>query len=341
MTPQRTTGPYVTACVSSKFSICRLIPIVLALTVCTSSVNSVCAQDRPIGLHSDTELSAANKSEYTRIANLYKGETRTNLRKEWRNQLISLTIAQTDLNFISYQKKKRHRRAILDTLFDILEIGAATAITITNGERARTIISEGLGFLQLSRQSVNKNFSLKETQILFNKMVAKRAETQAAILRKFGQEDSQYSFATAMIDLIAYYRAGTIDGALDHLGIDTGAEAQAALEVLENVKLSPPATKADVATARAASDVLFDLLTALQDPDAAKQKAATDRLIAIVTELEKNKSVVPFLVASGISSKEADGKKLRLGLINVRRALRSLDPPNFDLLNQVDAIIVQ
>jgi hypothetical protein len=128
---------------------------------------------------------------------------------------------------------------------------------------------------------------------------------------------------------------------LDNLGIDTGAEAQAALEVLENVKLSPPATKADVATARAASDVLFDLLTALQDPDAAKQKAATDRLIAIVTELEKNKSVVPFLVASGISSKEADGKKLRLGLINVRRALRSLDPPNFDLLNQVDAIIVQ
>ena len=315
-----------------------LILIVLFTTL-FSDAGSTLAQDRPIALRSDTELSAANKAEYQRVANLYKGETDADERKTLRNQLISLTIAQTDLNFISYQKKSRHRRAVLDTLLDILEIGAATAITLTNGERARTVISEALGFLQLSRQAVNKNFSLKDTQILFNKMVAKRAELQTTILRKFGQDDSEYSFATAMIDLIAYYRAGTIDGALDNLGIDTGAEAQKALEVLEGVKLSPPATKRDARLARDAGDVLYALLARLRD--AATAQAATDELKAIVTELEKDNEIAPFLQAAGISSQDNDGLKLRLGLINVRRALRSLDPPRFDLLTKIDNVIVQ
>lgn len=225
---------------------------------------------------------------------------------------------------------------------DILEIGTGTAISIMNGERARLVTSEFLGFTQLARQAFNKNFSLKDTQILFNKMVAKRAEVQTNIIKRMtSQEDDQYPFATAMIDLIAYYRAGTVDGALENLNIDTGHEAQQAVEVLENIKLSPPATAVQAAGAKATSDLLFDLLGELQDPSAAKQKAATDKLIAIVTELEKNKDAVPFLKAADISSTEQDGKKLRLGLINMRRALRSLDPPNFDLLNKVDAVIVK
>lgn len=313
-----------------------LISVVMAATVSTSL-----AQDRPIALKSDTELSAANKEEYKRVAELYKAETDSDKRKELRNQLISLTIAQTDLNFISFQKKTRHRRAVWATLLDILEIGTATAITLTNGERARTVISEALGFLQLSRQAINKNFSLKDTQILFNKMVAKRAELQANILRKFGQDDVQYSFATAMIDLITYYRAGTIDGALDNLGIDTGAEAQQKLEELEGVKLSPPATKQDAALAKAAGDTLFDLRDQLNDADATKVQAAVDKLKAIVAELEKDSEIAPFLKAAGISSASNDGPALRRGLLNLRRALRSLDPPRFDLLTKVDNIIVQ
>jgi len=317
-----------------------LISIVLAATV-FSGVSTSLAQDRPIALRSDTELSAANKAEYQRVVNLYKAATGAATRQELRNQLISLAIAQTDLNFISYQKKSRHRRAILATLLDILEIGTATAITLTNGERARTVISEALGFLQLSRQAVNKNFSLKDTQILFNKMVAKRAELQANILRKFGQNDSQYSFATAMIDLIAYYRAGTIDGALDSLGIETGAEAQDKLEELAKVQLSPPATRADAALARSAGDVLNDLRVRLQDADAATAQAALAQLKAIVTELEKDSEIVPFLTAAGISSQSNDGPALRVGLLNVRRALRSAKPPRFDLLTKIDNVIVQ
>ena len=317
-----------------------LISIALAATF-FSNVPTSLAQDRPIALRSDTELSAANKAEYTRVAGLYKVEADVAKRTALRNQLISLTIAQTDLNFISYQKKSRHRRAVLDTLLDILEIGTATAITLTNGERARTVISEALGFLQLSRQAVNKNFSLKDTQILFNKMVAKRAEVQTKILKKFGQDDTQYSFATAMIELIEYYRAGTIDGALDNLGIDTGAEAQQKLDELEGVQLSPPATKADAVLAKTASDTLFDIRDQLQDQDAAKAQAALDRLKAIVTELEKDPELTPFLTAAGLSSQRNDGPALRLGLLNVRRALRSLKPPRFDLLTKIDNVIIQ
>jgi len=320
----------------------RVLAMVCLAIVLGTNALPARAQDKPIAFGSDTDLSAANKSEYLRVAGLYKNETDAAKRKALRNQLISLTIAQTDLNFLSYQKKTRHRRAILSTLMDFLEIGTSTAISIMNGERARTVTSELLGLLQLTRQSVNKNFSLKETQILFNKMVAKRAEIQASIIQKMtSQEDDQYWFALAMIDLIAYYRAGTMDGAMENLNIDTGHEAEVALEALDNIKLSPPATKEDAALAKSANDVLFDLLGQLQDSDPDTRKAASDKLIAIVTELEKNKDLVPFLKAAGISSQDTDGKKLRLGLVNVSRALRSLVPPRFDLLNKLETAIVQ
>lgn len=76
----------------------------LALIICLSVSLPTRAQDRPTAFGSDSDLSAMNKKEYLRVAGLYKDATGAK-RKEYRNQLIALTIAQTDLNFLSYQKR--------------------------------------------------------------------------------------------------------------------------------------------------------------------------------------------------------------------------------------------
>jgi hypothetical protein len=315
----------------------RAALILLAL-VCLCAGMPARAQDLPPELKSDSDASVITKAAFQALKTDYDRETVAANKTLLRNRLISIVIAQADVNFASYQRKSRHRRAILGTLLDILEIGTGTAISITNGARAKTVISEALDAERLGRQSLDKNFSLKDTQILINKMAAKRAQIQASILTNMENKgDAQYPLQMAMIDLAAYYKAGTIDGALENLSIDTGAEAQQAIRALEGVKLSKPATEEEATSARDSIDALANLNDELKV--AATKDDATKKLKAIVTELEKDKDIVPFLKAANISSAETDGQVLRRGLLNVRRALRSLDPPNFDLLNRVNKVI--
>jgi hypothetical protein len=63
-----------------------LISIVFAATV-FSSVSTSLAQDRPIALRSDTELSAANKAEYQRVVNLYKAARLVKLGSDSRSDV--------------------------------------------------------------------------------------------------------------------------------------------------------------------------------------------------------------------------------------------------------------
>lgn len=228
--------------------ILRLVAISILLIFLYSGGGGVVhAQNLPPALGTNSPLSPTNKQTYQEVAKQYTesfNAWRANpsdsgladRAKLDRNRLIFLTIDQIDVNFNEYQKKTRKWRAFWATLLDILEIGASTAISLSNGERAKTEIAEALGFVQLSRAAVVKNFSLRDTQILFNKMVAKRAQLLSGIISKTGQQDiTQYPFEAAFSDLIAYYKAGTIDGALEHLNIDTGAEASQATKQLVTV----------------------------------------------------------------------------------------------------------
>jgi hypothetical protein len=105
---------------------------------------------------------------------------------------------------------------------------------------------------------------LKDTQILFNKMVSKRADVLATILTKSVEDVEQYPFEEALIDLIGYFKAGTFDGALENLNIDTGAEADEATKHVERIKI---ATKAQLDSSIVLRATLADLFTKLTDPN--------------------------------------------------------------------------
>lgn len=249
------------------------------------------AQKKPIALESDVALSPVSKGYYEDVAKSYKSNFQENHPEQAlrdRNRLIYLAVDQMDLNFYDFQKNTRKKRALFQTVLDILEIGASTAISITNGVRAKTLIAEGLGFVQLSRSAINKNFSLKETQILFNKMVAKRANVLATILTKSVQTVDQYPFEAALIDLIGYYRAGTFDGALENLNIDTGAEADEAVKRVERIKT---VTKAQLDASIVLRATLADLFTKI---DPAKPEDATK--IAARAKLKAGLKAVPELL---------------------------------------------
>jgi hypothetical protein len=256
--------------------------ISLVTFICLSGIVPTMAQKKPVALEPNTELSPANRTYYAQVANAYKDHIKDGKADEAlidRNRLIYLAIDQMDLNFYDFQKNTRKKRALFQTILDILEIGASTAISITNGDRAKTLIAEGLGGLQLSRMSINKNFALKDTQILFNKMVSKRAQILGNILTRTVQPIDQYPFESAMIDLIGYFRAGTFDGALENLNIDTGAEADEATQNVERIKI---ATQAQLDQSIVLRATLADLFTKMDPnkPEDAVKDAARKKLKA-------------------------------------------------------------
>jgi hypothetical protein len=277
----------------------------LAIFICLSSVVPAGAQKKPAALGSNAPLSPNSSANYGTVAAAYKADLLAGDASKAlidRNRLIYLAIDQIDLNFYDFQKSTRKKRALLQTVLDILEIGASTAISITNGTRAKTLIAEGLGAVQAGRTSINKNFALKDTQILFNKMVERRAQVLGTILTKSVQAVDQYPFEAALIDIIAYYRAGTFDGALENLNIDTGSAAAAATKALTALKI---ATTAQLQSGQKLDAVLVDLFARAKNNDAAAIAKLKAGLSALAAQNIAPDLIKPAAIA-GLSVQELD-----------------------------------
>ena len=81
-------------------------------------------------------------TDYTAYNEAVKGE-KFELAKLRRNEMIFQLKRNIDANYLEFENGLYIGKAISNILFDITELGAALAGTISNGERAKTIISKG------------------------------------------------------------------------------------------------------------------------------------------------------------------------------------------------------
>lgn len=214
--------------------LCRSSVIVpLCLLTCLTSFINVRAQKTPPILKDD-ESSAFNRERIKTLQATAIGANTEDARLA-RNKLIAITVEQVDTAFNDYRKKSRKRTDTLSFLFDFLEIGASSAISIIRGERAKTLVGEGLSLFQGSRSAFNKDFRFLERQILFDKMVAKRSQKLTDIYKKLDEDTATYSWEQARVELREYFFAGTIDEALSSLSRDTGTEATQSIKELAKV----------------------------------------------------------------------------------------------------------
>jgi hypothetical protein len=286
----------------------------------------------------DIESIRAIKAEYDRKA-LSTDDADRAAAKLLRNRLIAIGREQVDAMFNGYIKHDRKRRELIQFVLDFLEIGAAAAITLTNGERARTVISEGLGMLQASRTSLNKNFQLLERQVLINKMAADRATILTSILAKRDVEVSQYSWEDARADLRTYRDAGTIDGALINLSSEVGQQKEEAEEKLREVQDKPitgAATKDDLNQAESAFKVEDRLETELGVD--AKKAAALLTLQKIVGKLVEDEEIAKLLAEKGVSTTTDDGMKIINALDDIKENATTFN--RRDLVNKINLVII-
>ncbi len=303
------------------------------LLICVSNASFVAAQKKPTEFDSrsdDKQLCIRGKgldtTEYCDFWRLYSGNraridaTSRRIAKDARNELIKYVQGHVDRYYEESVNKKKFNRNLLQTVLDILEVGAATAIGITHGERAKEVIGIALGGLQGMRSSINKNFELLQTRILINKMRENRAEILMRIIGNMNKPVSDYSWLDAKNDLRQYLYAGTFSNALDSLAAETGDAAQNAETNLRIVSgdlvVLPEATAVNVAQARNANEILDELEQKLGDE--ATRAAALTTLKNILEELKRDSNLRPLAEAGNLSESN-DGAAIIARIVEIRQ----------------------
>jgi len=146
-----------------------------------------------------------------------------------RDLMIHRIITDVQVDYKAYEEKLFKGRALFDTGADVLGIAVTTAGTITNGERVKTILAATATALTGSQLSISKNyFREKTTEILIAKMQAARYSIRTQITQKMVLPADQYSFDEAWSNLVDFFYAGTLQGALLALSQQVGEQAEVA-----------------------------------------------------------------------------------------------------------------
>jgi hypothetical protein len=324
----------------------------LFLLICISYASFAAAQKKPTEFDSrsdDKQLCRRGKgldtSEYCDFWRLYAENrvgTDANSRaiaKDARNELIKYVQGHVDRFYDESVNKKKFNRNLLQTVLDFLEVGAATAIGVSNGERAKEVIGIALGGLQGMRSALNRNFDLLQTRILINKMRENRAEIMMRIVANMNKPVSDYSWLDAKNDLRQYLYAGTFGDALDSLAADTGDAAQSAETNLRIVSgdlvILPESTAVNVDRARGANKRLEELERQLADD--ATREGALATLKNILEELKKDTELKPMIEAGDLSSSN-DGAAIITRIIEIRQQV-TLNG-RADLARKINEVIV-
>lgn len=144
-----------------------------------------------------------------------------------RNRIVERLKANIDANYHQFENELFTGRAQSNVLADITELGAAAAINITNGVRAKNIISVLLTGFKGGRKSIDDNIFLQRTtSVIISQMQASRSHIEAEMLKNLREQDvSEYSLDAALGDLINYFYAGTLQKGLQELAQQTGQSA--------------------------------------------------------------------------------------------------------------------
>jgi len=305
----------------------------VCFSLCLVTVMAGCT-GRPVTQVKNTFVDDIN----TQIKN---AQTTSSGAKQKRNEAIEYIVARFDANYEEFVRTLEAKRSRANFIADVVEIGSSAAIGITKGtQRTIQIMGIALTAFRGGRKSADLEFFKEQTTaVLITKMDDGRAKVYAGMLKKMKEQDvEEYPMNSAVVDLVAYYNAGTLVRAFTQLSKDTAAQAQQSenkILELKGVPITPEATPAFNQLSVAAQNTLVDLATDLND--ATKKELATKKLQNIVAALEKDKDAAAVLKKAGVTSSD-DGAKLGAALKDIRRSAALVN--NNALLNKVNQAIV-
>ena len=269
-----------------------------------------------------------------------------------RNDIANQLIRFTDYNYFQFENDLYVRRASGSVLADLVDTGANFAATITNGERAKTIINAAIIAFRGSRKSVSLNFFREQTgEILITKMQTSRNRVLKELIVQLRDKDvDQYPLDAALGDVIRYFYAGTLPRALQELQQDTSVAAQQAQQdilILKDVPIGTVATQTQRDLAVLARSTLKKLSDSLNNSSLSVRTASLATLQSIAEKIkadttitdEMNKDAILKTLLSKLTTDINDGVKLAQDIQDIREEGFSNGTLKQQTIDKIDKII--
>ncbi len=169
----------------------------------------------------------------------YDAATANDQRAALRNKMVYAVMAEIDYVFYDYETKLYLDQGTFKVAGDFVELGLSSASTITNGARAKTVLSGILSGVSGVNLSIDKNFFRQQTvQAISSSMEANRDRIKNIILQQLAKDSASYPFSAARADLIRYFFAGTLPSGLQQLHQQAAASAQTQQNNLNQTQLT-------------------------------------------------------------------------------------------------------
>src|ERR1022692_3685748 len=225
----------MTISLKHRFCTIALLALTISLSGCASRLEKprlpdVFKDPPPAGKTNGTytlDLFNADFGDYTKaIKNPVPTEIDLKTATALRNKMVYGVMAEIDYVYQNYEISLFMNEGSFKVATDVLQLGLGMASTITNGARAKTVLSAALTGFTGATLSIDKNFFRQQTvQALISSMQAGRDQTKNLILQRLSEPDTTYPFQAARSDMTAYFFAGTLPGALQHLNQTAAAKA--------------------------------------------------------------------------------------------------------------------
>ncbi len=241
--------------------------------------------------------------------------------KRLRNVVMNRMMRVIDYVYFQFENDLYVSRATGSFLGDAIDFGANFAATITNGERAKTIINAAIIAFRGGRRSASMHYFQEQTaDVLITKMQTSRNRSLAGMLQQMKFNVDDYPLDAGLRDVIGYFYAGTLPRALQELKQDASIDAKAANDkILELKKISPtPAVDAEEqGISLSAYEALEQLGLELKGEPKQKENAVK-QLKTIITALQADAGIKKLLEEQDLGDL-SDGEKMRTAIINLKR----------------------
>lgn len=177
----------------------------------------------------------------TSIDEYYKGKTGDNLvegdaDRPARDRFIAGRLVAYDLAYADWASQFALDKAEIDSILDITGLALGITTGIAGGREDKAILGGVSSLLSGSRLSIEKNFyDQKTVHVLIAQMNAQRKAALVPIMQGLTKSPKDYPLTRALVDLQAYYMAGTLEGALQGIQEEAAStDARASLS-LKNI----------------------------------------------------------------------------------------------------------
>lgn len=262
-----------------------------------------------------------------------------------RDETVNRLIRAIDSEYFRFESELATRRSSGSFLADFTDIGLGLATTITNGERAKTVLGAVLTSFRGWRKSASLNFYREQTvELLITKMQTSRTKVMSQILKQKIEDTSServnYTLDDALNDVLGYFYAGTLYRAFQELQEDTSIKAQEAKREFRQlqVKSSKPVTQKSLDDANNADQILDSYEKLLAEDEEEKTAAVKEKLADIYKQMQSNEVILAKIKDTKLMPDKNTGEELIEGIREVRA---EFDESREDLIDKINKIIIK